>query len=160
QIGRCMMAADGPVASDWCDLSWTNWQPLNTDLVPADAPLSPGIYRIRRAGVTERLTYIGQTGRTLRERLLALANGTHSEQCPCNANTHTAAPQLWLLARLDGALLEFSCTQVRDRGALPGTEDMLLWRHRVGNKCSTEAKWPLLSWLVAPDEALGQARRQ
>jgi hypothetical protein len=27
--------------------------------------------------LAKRLTYIGQTGRTLRERLLALANGTH-----------------------------------------------------------------------------------
>ena len=131
-------------------------RPLNADLVRTAAPLSPGIYRIRVS-----LTYIGQTGRTLRERLLALANGTHSEQCPFN-DPHTAAPHLWLLSRLDGAQLEFSCTPVAgDRSALRGTEDMLLWRHRVENKCSTEANyWPLLSRLVAPDEPLGQARRE
>jgi hypothetical protein len=133
------MATGDPAAEDWCNLGWTKWQPLNADLARAAAPLSPGVYRIRRAGVTERLTYIGQTGRTLRERLLALANGTHGEQSPFN-DTHTAAPHLWLLSRLDGALLEFSCTPVPgDRGALRGTEDMLLWRHRVENKCSTEA---------------------
>jgi hypothetical protein len=28
-----------------------------------------------------------------------------------------------------------------DRGVLRGTEDMLLWRHRVENKCSTEANY-------------------
>jgi hypothetical protein len=75
-----MMAVDSPVASDWCKLGWTEWQPLNADLVRAAAPLSPGIYRIRRTGVTERLTYIGQTGRTLRERLLALANERYARR--------------------------------------------------------------------------------
>jgi hypothetical protein len=70
-----------------------------------------------------------------------LANGTHGEQCPFN-DPHTAAPHLWLLSRLDGALLEFSCTPVPgNRGVLRGTEDMLLWRHRVENKCSTEANY-------------------
>jgi hypothetical protein len=92
---------------------------------------------------------------------LALANGTHGEQCPFN-DPHTAAPHLWLLSRLDEALLEFSCTPVqRDRGVLRGTEDMLLWRHRVENKCSTEANYGrFFSGLVTPDEPLGQARRQ
>jgi hypothetical protein len=47
-----------------------------------------------------------------------------------------------LLFRLDGALLVFSCTPVpRDRGTLRWTQDMLLWRHRVENKCSTEANY-------------------
>jgi hypothetical protein len=47
-----------------------------------------------------------------------------------------------LLSRLDGALLEFSCTPVQgDRGVLRGTEDILLWRHRVENRCSTEANY-------------------
>jgi hypothetical protein len=98
------LAIDDPAAEDWGNLSWTEWHPLNADLVRAAAPLSPGIYRIRRAGVTERLTYIGQTGRTLRERLSALANGTHSEQCPFN-DAHTAAPHR-LLSGLSEALLE------------------------------------------------------
>ena len=107
----------------------------------ASAPASSGIYRIRRAGLAKRLTYIGQTSRTLRERLLALANGTHAEQCPFN-DPHTAAPHLWLMTQLDGAQLEFSCTSVvGDRPTLRGTEDMLLWRHRVENRCSTEANY-------------------
>jgi hypothetical protein len=135
------LAIDEPAASDWCNLSWTEWQPLNADLVRAVAPRSPGIYRIRRAGVSKRLIYIRQTGRTLWERLLALANGTHGEQGPFN-DPHTAAPHLWLLSQLDGALLEFSCTPVAgDRGVRRGTEDILLWRHRVENKCSTDASY-------------------
>lgn len=87
------MAIDDPAAGDWCNLSWTQWQPLEAASVRAVAPVSSGIYRIRRAGVANRLTYIGQTGRTLRERLLALANGTHAEQCPFN-DPHSCAASL------------------------------------------------------------------
>ena len=135
------MAVDDPAASDWCNLSWTQWQPLEADFVRAFAPVSSGVYRIRRTGLAKRLTYIGQTGRSLRERLLALANGTHAEQCPFN-DPHTAAPHLWLMVRLDRAQLEFSGTSViGDLSTLRGTEDMLLWRHRVENKCSTEANY-------------------
>jgi hypothetical protein len=86
-------AISDPAASDWCDLSWTKWQPLTADFVRASAPLASGIYRIRRTGIASRLTYIGQTSRTLRERLLALAKGTHAEECPFN-DPHTAAPHL------------------------------------------------------------------
>ena len=87
----------------------------------------------------KRLTYIGQTGRTLRRRLWELATGTYAEQCPFN-DPHTAAPHLWLTVHLDKAQLEFSCTSLTGDGPiLRGTEDMLLWRHRVENKCSTEA---------------------
>jgi hypothetical protein len=53
------MAIDDPAASDWCNLSWTQWQPLQADMVRAFAPVSTGVYRIRRAGVAKRLTYIG-----------------------------------------------------------------------------------------------------
>jgi hypothetical protein len=135
------MAIDDPAASDWCNLSWTQWQPLKAEFVRAFAPVSAGVYRARRAGVAKRLTYIGQTGRILRERLLALANGTHAEHCPFN-DPHTAAPHLWLISRLDGSQLEFSCASVVGDGpTLRGTEDMLLWRHRVENGCSTEANY-------------------
>jgi hypothetical protein len=135
------MAIDDPAAADWCNLNWTQWQPLEAGFVRAFAPVSSGIYRIRRAGVANRLTYIGQTGRSLRERLLALANGTHANECPFN-DPHTAAPHLWLLVRWDNAQLEFSCTPVTgDPPILRGTEDMLLWRHRVENRCSTEANY-------------------
>jgi hypothetical protein len=75
------MAVDDPVARDWCGLRWTEWQSLGGDSVRAYALACCGIYRIRRAGLAKRLTYVGQTGRTLRERLLELANGTYAEQC-------------------------------------------------------------------------------
>ena len=105
-------------------------------------PAVPGVYRIRRqGGIGNRLVYIGQTGRTLRERLLALAAGVNAEQCPFN-DPHTAAPHLWFLRRQSGARLECSCAPTTgDVQVLRGTEDMLLWRHRVTTGVSTEANY-------------------
>jgi hypothetical protein len=46
------------------------------------------------------------------------------------------------MVRLDRAQLEFSCASlIGDLPTLRGTEDMLLWRHRVENQCSTEANY-------------------
>ncbi len=128
-----------PMATDWCRLAWTAWEPLEADAVRRAAPRLPGVYRVRRFGERRWLTYLGQTGRTLRERLLALAVGANADTCPFN-DPHTAAPHLWLLRRLEGAALEFSCAPVAgDRAFLRGTEDMLLWRHRLELGAPTEA---------------------
>jgi hypothetical protein len=89
----------------------------------------------------ERLIYVGQTGRTLRERLLSLAAGVNAEECPFY-DPHTAAPHLWLLRRLNGVRLECSCAPVAgELQVLRGTEDMLLWRHRVETGLSTETNY-------------------
>ena len=128
--------------SDWCGLPWTPWDVLERNTIRQRAPNLPGVYRICREGdVTPRLTYIGQTGRGLRERLLALAAGANAETCPFN-DPHTAAPHLWFLRHHDNAQLAFSCAPVHgDRQTLCGTEDMLLWRHRVEIGSSTEANY-------------------
>ena len=61
--------------------------------------------------------------------------------CPFN-DPHTAAPHLWLLRRKDGVKFECSCVPVEgDVQMLRGTEDMLLWRHRVTTGLSTEANY-------------------
>lgn len=127
---------------DWCGLTWTPWAPLDREGVRGSASGLPGIYRVRREGGDHPgLVYIGQTGRTLRERLLSLSSGVNGDQCPFN-DPHTAAPHLWLMRTLDGIRLEFSCAPVvGDTQALHGTEDMLLWRHRVEAGHSTEANY-------------------
>jgi hypothetical protein len=147
----------GPVTTAWCELSWTPWQALRAEAISATAPKAPGLYRVRRAGCTSRLVYIGQTGRTLRERLMALAAGANGEACPYN-DPHTAAPYLWLLRRVEAVELEFSAAAVAaDRPTLRGMEDMLLWRHRIELGCSTEANYgrfysgytrPTSRWIV------------
>jgi hypothetical protein len=112
---------------DWCALTWGLWVPLERQAIIRTAPALPGVYRIRRkAGAGNRLVYIGQTGRTLRERLLALAAGVNAEQCPFN-DPHTAAPHLWLLHQHDNIQLECSCAPVVGNvPVLRRTEDMLL----------------------------------
>jgi hypothetical protein len=126
----------------WCGLSWTSWVPLERDAIRRTDPVQPGVYRIRRiTGLEDRLVYIGQTGRTLRERLLSLAAGVNAASCPFN-DPHTAAPHLWLLRHHEGVRLECSCAPVvGDVQVRCGTEDMLLWRHRVVTGLSTEANY-------------------
>jgi hypothetical protein len=79
-------------ADDWLGLSWQPWRSLN----PADGNLGeitqqPGLYRVRHQE-RDGLTYIGQTGRNLRERLRALA-GWYEEQMSYT-DPHVAAPVL------------------------------------------------------------------
>jgi hypothetical protein len=126
----------------WCGLDWTPWVALEREAIRQTALGLPGVYRIRHAGGRpEQLVYVGQTGRTLRERLLSLGAGANAAECPFN-DPHTAAPHLWLLQRLDGARLECSCASVAgDVQVLRGTEDMLLWRHRVETGLSAEANY-------------------
>jgi hypothetical protein len=121
----------------WCGLGWTPWAMLEREAIRRGAPGQPGLYRIRREGSDlTRLTYIGQTGRGLRERLLGLASGAHAEICPFN-DPHSAAPHMWLLR-----FLEVSCAPVPgDVQILRGTEDMLLWRHRIETGDFTEANY-------------------
>jgi hypothetical protein len=126
----------------WCGLAWAPWAVLERDAIRRAAPALPGVYRIRHAGgKPERLVYVGQTGRALRERLLSLAAGANAAACPFN-DPHTAAPHLWLLRQEEEAALECSCAPVAGGvQTLRGTEDMLLWRHRIEAGCSTEANY-------------------
>src|SRR4051812_42041532 len=103
----------------WRGLSWTPWAALERQPIRETAVAQPGVYRIRRRGDHQgRLTYIGQTGRDLRERLLGLAAGVNGTDAPFN-DPHTTAPHLWLLRQLNGAAFEFSCA------ALPGDVSIL-----------------------------------
>ena len=128
--------------ADWCGLPWTPWVTLKREAIRQVALTLPGVYRIgREENELVQLAYIGQTGRGLRKRLRALAAGANAESCPFN-DPHTAAPHLWLLRHHGGAQLEFSCAPVRGEvQALRGTEDMLLWRHRIETGLSTEANY-------------------
>ena len=136
---------------DWCGLQWTEWVPLqNAAIRRAVAHRGPGVYRIRhRGGNPNRLVYIGQTGRDLCGRLQALARCVNGQECPYN-DPHTAAPHLWLLRTLDN--VEFECSGAPVVAPHPGhpntakqihrgTEDMLLWRHRVDVNQSTVANY-------------------
>ncbi|MFL5288298.1 MAG: hypothetical protein ACJ8AW_46925 [Rhodopila sp.] len=150
---------------DWCGLAWTPWAALERQAIRQTAPTVLGVYRVRRHGDgPARLTYVGQTGRGLRERPLTLAADVNADDYPFN-DPHTAAPHLWLLRRLDGAQLECSCAPMPGTvQILRGTEDMLLWRHRIETGFSTEANYgrfypdyarPTNRWIVRKGDSTG-----
>ncbi|MEZ2661650.1 GIY-YIG nuclease family protein [Aneurinibacillus aneurinilyticus] len=91
----------------------------------------PGLYRIKPVDIN-KLAYIGQTGRNLRERVIGhLAKHAMLEEMPFN-DPHTAAPSLWAWRDAEGMKFEFSVAQVqlpdREREAL---ECYLLWQYRL-----------------------------
>ena len=73
-------------------LDWSPWLPLEGARRDPRIARLPGLYRIRSVE-TGRILYIGQTGRTLRERLGALG-GVYGDVIPYN-DPHTAGPALW-----------------------------------------------------------------
>jgi len=86
-------------------------------------------------GEASRIVYLGQTGRGLRGRLQALALGVNAAVCP-SSDPHTAVPHLWLLRQQVGAALECSGAPVLgEEPVWRGTEDLLLWRHRLERGC-------------------------
>jgi hypothetical protein len=101
-------------------------------------PRTQGLYRVRPIG-QDRLAYIGQTGRSLRERVRTLCLRTLDTDMPFN-DPHTAAPNLWAWRQTEGWNYEASVTvcdlSAADRQAL---ECNLLWQYRLKTGESTLA---------------------
>lgn len=78
-----------------CDESmWTPWQPLEKCWLGRCLPPDPGLYRIQLVnGEDARMAYIGQSGRSLKDRLSGL-RGIYEEHMPYKA-PHTVGPALW-----------------------------------------------------------------
>lgn len=110
---------------NWCNLTWTEWIPFSaTKQVWIRIPREPGLYRIRPVG-KEYLVYIGETRRTLRERLHTLRiELSKAEQMPWS-DPHTEAPALWAwqsewLAEQEGVQQDPA-----NSGSLPGPGDKM-----------------------------------
>jgi len=129
-------------ADDWLDLVWSPWRSLN----PAAGELSlittdPGIYRVRHQN-REGLTYIGQTGRDLRERVRALA-GCYNEEMPYT-DPHVAAPCLWAVRQEFGPAFEVSVTTpngVEDIQRRKAIEEALIAVYRRETEANTTANF-------------------
>ena len=110
-------------------LDWSPWSPLDVAGRNRQLPATPGLYRVRVSG-TDLPVYIGQTGRSIRERL-GMLRGAYAEQMPYN-DPHTAAPALWALRHRDGVDFECSAAPVDgDRRARMGAEALAISMHRV-----------------------------
>lgn len=94
-------------ADDWMGVSWAAWRSLDpTDDELSSISTDPGLYRVRH-GDRDGFEYIGQTGRSTRGRVGALARNVYSKEMPYR-DPHTAAPCLWAVRDRYGPALEVS----------------------------------------------------
>ncbi|GAA0237009.1 GIY-YIG nuclease family protein [Haladaptatus pallidirubidus] len=120
------------IAPYWLGLEWSSWHSLNPasgDL--ASLPTDEGLYKISNPD-HGGLVYIGETGRSLRGRVRALARGTFADEMPYR-DPHTAAPCLWAIHDRDSSALEVSWTvpsQASDFQARKAIEAALIALHR------------------------------
>jgi hypothetical protein len=141
---------------NWCNLTWTGWIPFNaTKQVFNRIPREPGLYRIRPVG-KECLVYIGETKRTLRDRLHTLRLELEkSEQMPWS-DPHTEAPALWAWREEWLSEREDACQDPADAGSLPVPGDGM--RPAAGNGPAPETGRALpegsADYLTDPGETL------
>jgi hypothetical protein len=80
---------------NWCSLSWSPWVPFSADKYAFSViPPEPGLYRIRPAG-KDFLMYIGETRRSLHQRLHNLRMELRNPDLMPWSDPHTEAPALW-----------------------------------------------------------------
>lgn len=127
-----MTLPDTVASTDWFDLSWSNWQPLEPAVgALAEITTDAGLYRVRHPAF-DRLVYVGETGRSTRGRVRALARGVYAEEMPYR-DPHTAAPTLWAIRDEYGPELEFSWVapaRAADKQSRKGLEMALIAIHR------------------------------
>jgi hypothetical protein len=80
---------------NWCSLPWSPWVPFSaTKEEFREIPYEPGVYRIRPAG-EDVLMYIGETPRSLHQRLHNLRMELRNRDLMPWSDLHTEAPALW-----------------------------------------------------------------
>jgi hypothetical protein len=121
-------------ADDELGLEWSDWIPLRMAGANRLVASESGLYRIR-ATTSEVVLYIGQTGRSIRERLGSL-RGVFGEQMPYS-DPHTAGPGLWAIRHRDGVDFEASFAVVPgDRIERLGREALAIGAVRVATGTS------------------------
>ena len=96
--------------ANWCSLPWSPWVPFTAGKEEFRViPKKPGLYRIRSTG-KDFLMYIGETSRTVYERINELRHTLRrTDLMPWN-DPHTAAPSLWAWQDAEGYEYECSAT--------------------------------------------------
>jgi len=95
-------------STNWQNLPWTSWVPFMADRQTFhEIPKEPGLYRIRPAG-KDFLMYIGETRRTLHQRLHDLRmESIGMDQMPWS-DPHAEASGLWAWQDAEG--FEYECS--------------------------------------------------
>jgi hypothetical protein len=121
-------------------LTWSSRLSLDAPLETNQEQITKGsgFYRIRATSLPH-LVYVGQTGRSLFERVRSLSRGVYRnlDDPPWN-DPHTAAPLLWSYRHEN--LLQYECSVAvakLDVSTRQCQEDALLYLHRIEHGCST-----------------------
>ena len=120
------------------ELNWSNWEPLENIGRNHNIPAERGLYRVRVRDA-KSLSYIGETGSSLRERLGQLSNGIYKNYMPYR-DPHTAGPAFWSLLQLDPVDLEASVSPSLNlsKPQRKGLECLAIYEHRKNfNKSPT-----------------------
>lgn len=118
-------------SGNWCSLPWSPWVPFTaTKEEFRQLPHEPGVYRIRPAG-KDFLMYIGETPRSLHQRLNNLRMELRSLDKMPWSDPHTEAPALWSWS--DSEQYQYECSAApldASAGGRKGLVRFLLYRYR------------------------------
>lgn len=117
---------------DWLDFEWSEWLSLDPDDGELGAiPTDVGLYRVRNRGHSG-LSYVGETGRSLRGRIRALARGTYADEMPYR-DPHVGAPCMWAIRNENGPEFEVSYispAEASDKASRKSIEAALIASYR------------------------------
>ncbi len=116
----------------WCSLSWTPWIPFTAGKEEFRAIFKePGLYRIRPAG-KDFLMYIGDTQRSLHQRLNELRHTLKRKDLMPWSDPLIEAPSLWAWQDAEGFMYECSAAPLdASLGGRRGMGNFLLYRYRL-----------------------------
>ena len=127
----------GYFSYDWCSLPWSPWVPFAADKHAfREIPKEPGLFRIRPAG-KDFLMYIGETKRTVHQRLHDLRMELGGAGRMPWSDPHTESPALWAWHEAEG--FEYECSAAPLDASVNGRrgmESFLLSRYRQENGAS------------------------
>ena len=107
---------------------WSDWIPLDERSSLGQLPATAGLYRVRAVD-DALLAYVGQTGRSLRERVSAL-RGAFGREMPYR-DPHTAAPAVWAwLHSVPGVLIVSVCPVDGEAPWRKALEAIVIAEHR------------------------------
>jgi hypothetical protein len=110
---------------------WSDWKPMLNAGTNKSIPSASGLYRVGFQN-NDSLAYIGQTGRSLRERLGALSRGTYKDYMPYN-DPHTAGPAFWAANQKENSAFEVSTCEISNipTALRKGLECLTIYEHRI-----------------------------